>query len=1534
MSSSQLKLLIEPSSKAAQQGSFIQGFPGIPPSHDRPPARIAGVVHLKAPPKGINAAWLRIELRKNETIPPGDHWAELIGRGPIDLWTAPGVAPRVAHATANKGPRGKMEPAEEPEDWQNLTDSSYPFVIPIPEGLPPSARIDKQSAITYDLVASLCIQTKKGLLKKEFVSSVVQAIQLIVIEKHELHSMHPIYHVADEHAASTAPSPPNEPTSIVSAKVYRNQTCYGPGDTVNVRIIVSSDRISAVKLRNLSFAVRETITFRGGSGGTTKSGAPTTSSDADAPLPIPASASSPNPSAPASEPLSAPASVQRTNVIASKSKSINKKMYKGDKLMFDLSATIPKTHALMSVATAKHIGVSYTMRVVVDLGGGDKATSTANSQLNAGKENAGSIVMDHLPMTVTNFLRSVSEDIVRNIGHVDGLSAGGNGGAVGLLHGGPDDDPAYATMVAGAAGPPGDQYDQHQLQQQQQYGNGGAYPPFVYSGGGGAVHPGSLRRSHSIAGSSSTLSAGGLPPASPTTPTTPMMMNALRRSDSQRTTGTTLSGPGLAGRGVPGQLFHWTEDRPAPVRTSAFVSGPGSIYHGRHAHSNANGAGGGAGAPPMPYSNREPSILPEALASRIAGQPPRRNNSASTEAGDTAISPTGPGGRALNQAELNALFHHTDRADSAAQMLGLDPTLFVNDLASYSGFRAGQKIRQHQQQHEFQHQQQQQQLQSLQGSPRLSQLVEHPDLIPPSAPASIYSCASGASRPPTVVWAPNNGGAVLNLDGSANANANLNVPPKRTIPTAAEVIAERARVAREQAAMAHQSQFIQQQQQTPAGASGGPSPSAYGQGGSTPPTHQRNVSTSVIRGPGIALNPGYQGQGGSGSLRPSPAPTPTPERELPSSPQSTILGHQQQHYPSAEDEKRMLYERARAEAEMYQAGAGGAGASAGAGGMSQSASFPPRGNGPAQQEEEREEMQEPPTYAPAPAPGGSGSGSGSGSGPLRTAVRMNTRPQSMMELSGSRVPAGTSPLYVAMTAESQQQQQATPQHYPLRSDAPSPAPTQSQGLPMPPVMFAAGGGGAASSAETEKEQMRRFYEARDAVERYQAGASGSGSGSGLGADAGTGSSTAVGGSSAVAAGGSYAAGTGQTTTTQLQRKDTAFFEPYETAPVPSYGKVVEEDRQQLQQRMSNPLMASMHDPQVSQHAMEESSSSGWNEGPLQQQPVASDWKGKGAVPGYMQQSQPAFATSGSTLPAPISLGLGSGGGASSTPLTPPPAFSHGPSGSSFQQQQQQQQQLSVMGEKEQMRLYYAARDMQAQAGAGGSGSDPSGAPPSAGVVSPTPAYAPGFAGTAPPAPATPVPGAPGAASAVVAPVQALRMHDGPVPAPPSSVLSQGMSNSRPPPLPASLLGAASGSSSSVGPATGTALTSGLPLSALGSPSSSSSSSTYAALQPQPGLQRQHNLANISVPQLPPFGSLYSPMSFTVPPPPSSSASSTFSYATKVGPGPTARAGSSLSRAPTMPRRAFEEENYTDAAQSAAAVPPPRPPKAGSALLPS
>lgn len=140
MSSSQAKLTL----RAPPHRQFITGWPGIPAGQGRPAAHIAGDVEVRLGGKGLKASWLRIELRKLETTPSGENWGELIGKGPIEVWKAEGNAETDAEGR-----------------WDLIQTEDFPFKILIPEGLPPTARLDKQIGISYEMVTSLCVKAKK-----------------------------------------------------------------------------------------------------------------------------------------------------------------------------------------------------------------------------------------------------------------------------------------------------------------------------------------------------------------------------------------------------------------------------------------------------------------------------------------------------------------------------------------------------------------------------------------------------------------------------------------------------------------------------------------------------------------------------------------------------------------------------------------------------------------------------------------------------------------------------------------------------------------------------------------------------------------------------------------------------------------------------------------------------------------------------------------------------------------------------------------------------------------------------------------------------------------------------------------------------------------------------------------------------------------------------------------------------------------------------------------------------------------------------
>ena len=68
----------------------MQGYPGIAASDTRPDAHLTGTIDVQLGSKGLECEWLRVEMAKTETLPTGETWTELIGQGPIDVWSAKG----------------------------------------------------------------------------------------------------------------------------------------------------------------------------------------------------------------------------------------------------------------------------------------------------------------------------------------------------------------------------------------------------------------------------------------------------------------------------------------------------------------------------------------------------------------------------------------------------------------------------------------------------------------------------------------------------------------------------------------------------------------------------------------------------------------------------------------------------------------------------------------------------------------------------------------------------------------------------------------------------------------------------------------------------------------------------------------------------------------------------------------------------------------------------------------------------------------------------------------------------------------------------------------------------------------------------------------------------------------------------------------------------------------------------------------------------------------------------------------------------
>ncbi|KAF8163766.1 hypothetical protein B0H34DRAFT_795424 [Crassisporium funariophilum] len=225
---SQVKLNLQPPPNV----DFVTGYPGIPPGAERPQAAVKGAIEVRLPAQGVKAKWVRIELRKVETLPgggPANTFYDFVGPSPVNLWSTS-------------------------DEYSVLRSQDFPFSIRIPESIPPSIALDNRAGIGYELVASVCTKGKKGFLRKAK-SVVVSTVSPIIIDKHELHSTWPVYCQPETRHLS------QEGVNLI---VERNHTCYGPGDRISVVATVKSDNLHTVILRGFEFFLKESTVFRAG----------------------------------------------------------------------------------------------------------------------------------------------------------------------------------------------------------------------------------------------------------------------------------------------------------------------------------------------------------------------------------------------------------------------------------------------------------------------------------------------------------------------------------------------------------------------------------------------------------------------------------------------------------------------------------------------------------------------------------------------------------------------------------------------------------------------------------------------------------------------------------------------------------------------------------------------------------------------------------------------------------------------------------------------------------------------------------------------------------------------------------------------------------------------------------------------------------------------------------------------------------------------------------------------------------------------
>ncbi|EIW74023.1 hypothetical protein CONPUDRAFT_170398 [Coniophora puteana RWD-64-598 SS2] len=227
---SQVKIELQ----APPNADYVVGYPGIPAgTQDRPQSAVKGTVEIRSGPQGVKAKWVRIELKKIESLPGGgqaNSYFDFVGSSPINLW-------------------------QSNEEYSILNSQLFQFYIRVPESIPPSISLERNAGIRYELVATVCTLGKKGWFLRRRKTNVSSAATTINIDKHELHSTWPVY--AQPETRQIA----QEGLQLI---VERSRTCFGPGDRVQVAATLKSESMHTLVLRGFEFILRETVSFRAG----------------------------------------------------------------------------------------------------------------------------------------------------------------------------------------------------------------------------------------------------------------------------------------------------------------------------------------------------------------------------------------------------------------------------------------------------------------------------------------------------------------------------------------------------------------------------------------------------------------------------------------------------------------------------------------------------------------------------------------------------------------------------------------------------------------------------------------------------------------------------------------------------------------------------------------------------------------------------------------------------------------------------------------------------------------------------------------------------------------------------------------------------------------------------------------------------------------------------------------------------------------------------------------------------------------------
>lgn len=207
---------------------FIQGFPGVPGGKDRKQAAVCGTVEVRVGAQPIKAKWVRVEIRRHESLPPGfptqdDTWEHV---GEINtLWQSVG------------------------KEFDTLQTADFKFFLPLPETLPPTVEMAKGTGVWYELVAALSYKKKGGIFKSD-TANILKISEPLRITKHELHAVWPVYNNPDSKTVAG---------QNLTMTIQRPGVAFGPGDRILLTASLRSARALPFKLRGFECTLLEVV---------------------------------------------------------------------------------------------------------------------------------------------------------------------------------------------------------------------------------------------------------------------------------------------------------------------------------------------------------------------------------------------------------------------------------------------------------------------------------------------------------------------------------------------------------------------------------------------------------------------------------------------------------------------------------------------------------------------------------------------------------------------------------------------------------------------------------------------------------------------------------------------------------------------------------------------------------------------------------------------------------------------------------------------------------------------------------------------------------------------------------------------------------------------------------------------------------------------------------------------------------------------------------------------------------------------------